>query len=72
MRFVAANMSIPGAAIDLIMFDRFIWVFVEGRYRRSASFDTASCRSNIIAITGSRVEWLKDTLRRTVMAPYSF
>ena len=90
LRFVAANMHIRGGEIDLIMRDRFTWVFVEVRYRRSdsygsaaesvtprkrrrllraaqvwlaqrdASFDTAACRFDIIAITGSRVEWLKD------------
>ncbi|AHF78652.1 Putative endonuclease [Sodalis praecaptivus] len=28
--------------------------------QRGASFDTSACRFDIIAITGSRVEWLKD------------
>lgn len=42
------------------MRDRFTWVFVEVRYRRSDSYGTAACRFDIIAITGSRVEWLKD------------
>lgn len=28
--------------------------------QRGASFDTSACRFDIIAITGSRVEWLTD------------
>ncbi|CAJ1000181.1 hypothetical protein SODG_005721 [Sodalis praecaptivus] len=30
--------------------------------QRGASFDTSACRFDIIAITGSRVEWLKDAV----------
>ncbi|RLR18113.1 YraN family protein [Sodalis-like symbiont of Bactericera trigonica] len=60
LRFVAANRRIRSGEIDLIMLDRFTWVFVEVRYRRSDGFDTAACRFDIIAITGNRVEWLRD------------
>lgn len=42
LRFVAANMRIRGGEIDLIMLDRFTWVFVEVRYRRSDSYGTAA------------------------------
>lgn len=34
--------------------------FARRRRKRDASFDTSACRFDIIAITGSRVEWLKD------------
>jgi len=58
--FVAANVACRAGEIDLIMRDQQTWVFVEVRYRRNASFDTSSCRFDVLAITGSQLEWLRD------------
>jgi putative endonuclease len=88
MRFVAANVTVRGGELDLIMRDRQTWVFVEVRYRRNdvfggaaasvtfrkqrrllhaanvwlslnnMSFDTSSCRFDVLAITGNQLEWL--------------
>lgn len=88
LRFVAANVTVRGGELDLIMRDRGTWVFVEVRYRRNgafggaaasitrqkqqrllhaarvwlarrqASFETSSCRFDVLAITGESLEWL--------------
>ncbi|WP_127959263.1 YraN family protein [Serratia microhaemolytica] len=88
LTFSAANVSVRGGEIDLIMRDGHTWVFVEVRYRRSASFgdaassvtyqkqqrllhtaavwlarrgasfDTSSCRFDVLAITGGLLEWI--------------
>lgn len=88
LRFEAANVTVRGGELDLIMRDRGTWVFVEVRYRRNAafggaaasitrqkqqrllhaarvwlarrqaSFDTSSCRFDVLAITGESLEWL--------------
>ncbi|QIZ52726.1 YraN family protein [Dickeya zeae] len=86
--FVAANVTVRGGELDLIMRDGNSWVFVEVRYRRNsdfggaaasitrqkqrsllhaasvwlsrqgASLDATDCRFDVLAITGSQVEWL--------------
>lgn len=86
--FVAANVTVRGGELDLIMRDGQTWVFVEVRYRRNAdfggaaasvtyrkqqrllhaaavwlaargaSFDTSPCRFDVLAFTGSQVEWI--------------
>ncbi|NAT76419.1 YraN family protein [Dickeya dadantii] len=86
--FVAANVTVRGGELDLIMRDGGTWVFVEVRYRRNsdfggaaasitrqkqqsllraaavwlsrqgASFDSTDCRFDVLAVTGSQVEWL--------------
>lgn len=88
MRFIAANVTVQGGELDLVMQDKKTWVFVEVRYRRNdafggaaasvtfrkqrrllhaanvwlymnnMSFDTSSCRFDVLAITGSQLEWL--------------
>ncbi|AEF47536.1 hypothetical protein HL670_00432 [Serratia plymuthica] len=88
LTFFAANVTLRGGELDLIMRDGQTWVFVEVRYRRSdafggaaasvtyrkqqrllhaaavwlagrgASFDTSSCRFDVLAITGSQLEWI--------------
>ncbi|MDU6412134.1 MAG: YraN family protein [Yersiniaceae bacterium] len=88
LRFEAANVTVRGGELDLIMRDRGTWVFVEVRYRRNgafggaaasitrqkqqrllhaarvwlarrqASFETSSCRFDVLAITGESLEWL--------------
>ncbi|MEC5319939.1 YraN family protein [Brenneria populi subsp. brevivirga] len=42
LTFVAANVTLRGGELDLIMRDRQTWVFVEVRYRRNASFGDAA------------------------------
>ncbi|WP_171853163.1 YraN family protein [Dickeya dadantii] len=86
--FVAANVTVRGGELDLIMRDGRTWVFVEVRYRRNgdfggaaasitrqkrlsllhaaavwlarqgASLDSTDCRFDVLAVTGSQVEWL--------------
>ncbi|QCR37329.1 YraN family protein [Nissabacter sp. SGAir0207] len=88
LRFEAANVTVRGGELDLIMRDHATWVFVEVRYRRNAafgdaadsitrqkrqrllyaarvwlagrqaSFDTAPCRFDVVAITGEHLAWL--------------
>ncbi|WP_191091603.1 YraN family protein [Affinibrenneria salicis] len=42
LTFVAANVSLRGGELDLIMRDGPTWVFVEVRYRRSDRFGDAA------------------------------
>ena len=86
--FYAANVTLRGGELDLIMRDGETWVFVEVRYRRTSlygdaaasvsytkqrrllhsaaiwlterggSFDTTDCRFDVLAITGSQLQWL--------------
>ncbi|TKY82776.1 YraN family protein [Pectobacterium polonicum] len=42
LTFTAANVTLRGGELDLIMRDRHIWVFVEVRYRRNAHFGDAA------------------------------
>ncbi|WP_411570496.1 YraN family protein [Pectobacterium cacticida] len=42
LTFTAANVTLRGGEIDLIMRDRQVWVFVEVRYRRNAYFGDAA------------------------------
>ncbi|WCG84981.1 YraN family protein [Pectobacterium sp. A5351] len=42
LTFTAANVTLRGGELDLIMRDRHIWVFVEVRYRRNAQFGDAA------------------------------
>ncbi|PLR41221.1 YraN family protein [Chimaeribacter californicus] len=42
LRFEAANVTVRGGELDLIMRDRETWVFVEVRYRRNAAFGGAA------------------------------
>ncbi|QIZ45705.1 YraN family protein [Dickeya zeae] len=86
--FVAANVTVRGGELDLIMRDGNSWVFVEVRYRRNSDFggaaasitrqkqrsllhaasvwlarqgtslDSTDCRFDVLAVTGSQVEWL--------------
>lgn len=88
LTFCAANVTMRGGELDLIMRDGHTWVFVEVRYRRNdafggaaasithrkqqrllhaaavwlagrgASFDTSSCRFDVLAITGSQLDWI--------------
>lgn len=39
--FIAANVTIRGGELDLIMRDQYDWVFVEVRYRRSNRYGSA-------------------------------
>ncbi|WP_279205830.1 YraN family protein [Obesumbacterium proteus] len=88
LNFYAANVTLRGGELDLIMRDGETWVFVEVRYRRTSlygdaaasvsytkqrrllhsaaiwlaerggSFDTTDCRFDVLAITGSQLQWL--------------
>ncbi|TBL52184.1 YraN family protein [Obesumbacterium proteus] len=88
LHFYAANVTLRGGELDLIMRDGETWVFVEVRYRRTSlygdaaasvsytkqrrllhsaaiwlaerggSFDTTDCRFDVLAITGSQLQWL--------------
>ncbi|MCG8710391.1 YraN family protein [Brenneria sp. 4F2] len=40
--FTAANVTLRGGELDLIMRERQTWVFVEVRYRRDANFGDAA------------------------------
>ncbi|MBJ7222454.1 MULTISPECIES: YraN family protein [unclassified Brenneria] len=42
LTFAAANVTLRGGELDLIMRDRQTWVFVEVRYRRNADFGGAA------------------------------
>ncbi|VXD02260.1 conserved hypothetical protein [Enterobacterales bacterium 8AC] len=42
LTFTAANVTVRGGELDLIMRDGQTWVFVEVRYRRSAAFGDAA------------------------------
>ncbi|TCV98794.1 YraN family protein [Biostraticola tofi] len=42
LRFIAANVTLRGGEIDVIMRDKQTWVFVEVRYRRNDAFGTAA------------------------------
>jgi len=42
LRFEAANVTVQGGELDLIMQDRETWVFVEVRYRRNDAFGGAA------------------------------
>lgn len=93
--FVAANVTVRGGELDLIMRDGSTWVFVEVRYRRNndfggaaasvtrkkqqsllhaaaiwlsrqgASLDATDCRFDVLAITGTQVEWLPNAFGRS-------
>ncbi|WP_205680299.1 YraN family protein [Brenneria alni] len=42
LTFTAANVTLRGGELDLVMRDRQTWVFVEVRYRRNADFGGAA------------------------------
>ena len=42
LRFYAANVTLRGGELDLIMCDGDIWVFVEVRYRKSSLYGDAA------------------------------
>ncbi|AJR00711.1 MULTISPECIES: YraN family protein [Hafnia] len=95
LRFYAANVTLRGGELDLIMCDGDIWVFVEVRYRKSSlygdaaasvsytkqrrllrsaaiwlaerggSFETTDCRFDVLAITGSQLQWLPNAFTAT-------
>lgn len=89
LRAVARNFRTARGEIDLVMRDGATLVFVEVRYRKSATFGGAAesvtarkrarieaaaaeyllrhpadaarrCRFDVVAITDSRLEWLRD------------
>ncbi|MGL5728891.1 MAG: YraN family protein, partial [Plesiomonas sp.] len=39
--FIAANVTVRGGELDLIMRDQYDWIFVEVRYRRSNRYGSA-------------------------------
>lgn len=95
LRFYAANVTLRGGELDLIMCDGDIWVFVEVRYRKSSlygdaaasvsytkqrrllrsaaiwlaerggGFETTDCRFDVLAITGSQLQWLPNAFTAT-------
>ncbi|MCE9879044.1 MAG: YraN family protein [Hafnia paralvei] len=95
LRFYAANVTLRGGELDLIMCDGDIWVFVEVRYRKSSlygdaaasvsytkqrrllrsaaiwlaerdgSFETTDCCFDVLAITGSQLQWLPNAFTAT-------
>lgn len=46
LHFIAANVNYRVGELDLIMRDRLTWIFVEVRYRKSASFGDAAASIN--------------------------
>ena len=54
LTFFAANVTLRGGELDLIMRDGQTWVFVEVRYRRSDAFGKCSAKPTFIDPSSNR------------------
>ena len=57
LTFCAANVAVRGGELDLKQ-QRLLHAAAVWLAGRGASFDTSSCRFDVLAITGSQLEWI--------------